>query len=139
MGVFCVLRITQSCQIYSIRIYIMYAYMYVHVWYIYQHIVYRFSAAFIYYGGTLLTTSLFQHDEHCGEYEVSKLYIHTSLNKCPYIYCMTQEEILIELVNFQKFNCIIRLIQFVIIRFLTTIIFPLTIQYFPSDQAFNSL
>ena len=30
----------------------------------------RLSANVVYYGGTLLTTSLFQHDEHCGEYNV---------------------------------------------------------------------
>ena len=28
----------------------------------------RLSANIVYYGGTLLTTSLFQHDEHCGQY-----------------------------------------------------------------------
>ena len=30
----------------------------------------RLSANIVYYGGTLLTTSLFQHDEHCGECNV---------------------------------------------------------------------
>ena len=33
----------------------------------------RFSASVMYYGGVLLSASLFQHDEHCGEYMNGKL------------------------------------------------------------------
>ena len=29
---------------------------------------YRWATSILYYGGTLLTTSVFQYDEHCGEY-----------------------------------------------------------------------
>ena len=29
----------------------------------------RFSGALMYFGGTLLTTSLFQNNEHCGEHQ----------------------------------------------------------------------
>ena len=49
----------------------------------------RLSANIVYYGGTLLTTSLFQHDEHCTTFSVLfdvcwiiLMYVHTYLHAC---------------------------------------------------------